>query len=144
MKLVPREVSEEESKQYGLTTMAVDQFGNLMYYPPFVMGLSDVTMKCAMAHEVLHVVLLHLKRIGTRDQKTWNVAVDAAVNDTLAKTFTVPDAWVKIPKMAGKASEEIYDWIIKNAQTYKCPAGGGFDNHIFGKDHVCYFLVGLT
>jgi hypothetical protein len=38
--------------------------------------------------------------------------------------------------MAGKASEEIYDWIIKNVQTYKCPASGGFDSHIFGKDEA--------
>jgi predicted metal-dependent peptidase len=120
---------------YGLNTMAVDQFGNLMYYPPWVLAQTDTVMKCGIAHEVMHVVLMHLKRLGTRDQHIWNIAVDAAVNEVLSKTFQIPDAWVRIQKMAGKASEEIYDWILRNASTYKCPASGGFDSHIFGKDN---------
>ena len=134
MHLVPREVSEEESNTYGLKTMAVDMYGNLMFYPPWVTAQSDVTLKCGVAHEVMHVTLKHLVRIGSRQAQTWNIAVDAAVNEILSHSFTIPNEWVRIQKMAGKSSEEIYDWIIKNAQTYKCPKSGGFDSHIFGED----------
>jgi len=132
MHLVPREVSEEESEMFGLKTMAVDMFGNLMFYPKWVEQQSDTTMKCGVAHEVMHVTLDHLKRVGTRDHRTWNIAIDAAVNEVLSHSFTIPQEWVRIQKMAGKSSEEIYDWIIKNAQTYKCPSSGGFDSHVFG------------
>lgn len=134
MHLVPREVSEDESKAYGLVTMGVDLYGNLMYYPPWVAAQTDVIMKCGVAHEVMHVCLKHLVRLGTRDPRVWNIAVDAAVNEVLSHTFKIPDQWVRIQQMAQKCAEEIYDWIIKNAKTYKMPDSGGFDSHIFGDD----------
>lgn len=134
MKLVPREVSEEESKAFGITTMAVDMYGNLMFYPPWVQAQTDTVMKAGVSHEVLHVCLKHLSRLGTREPRTWNIAVDATVNETLSYTFKIPDTWVMIPQMKRKCAEEIYDWVIKNAKTYKMPASGGFDSHIFGKE----------
>jgi predicted metal-dependent peptidase len=132
MNLVTRELSQEEVKQYGLDTMAVDQYGNLTYNPAWVQEQTDAVMKTGIAHEVMHVTLNHLRRLGSRQHQTWNIAVDAraAVNEILSHSFTIPDQWVRIQKMAGKSAEEIYDWIIKNAQTYKCPSSGGFDDHI--------------
>jgi len=134
MKLVPREVSDAEAKAFGIKTMAVDQYGNLIYNPHWVSDQTDTVMKCGVSHEVMHVVLKHLVRIGTRDPNIWNIAVDAAVNEVLSHTFHIPDQWVRIQQMAQKCAEEIYDWIIKNAKTYKMPASGGFDSHIFGQD----------
>lgn len=134
MKLVPREVSDAEAEAFGIHTMAVDMYGNLIYNPHWVLEQTDTVMKAGCAHEVMHVCLKHLVRIGTRDPKIWNIAVDAAVNEVLSHTFRLPDTWVRIQQMAQKCAEEIYDWIIKNAKTYKMPASGGFDSHIFGQD----------
>jgi len=133
MKLIPREVTEDESKAFGINTMAVDMYGNLLYYAPWIEQQTDIVMKAGVSHEVLHVVLKHLTRLGTRDPKVWNIAVDAAVNEVLSHSFSLPQDWVRIPQMVGKCSEEIYDWILKNAQKYKMPASGGFDSHIFGQ-----------
>jgi len=134
MKLVPREVSDAEAEAFGINTMAVDMFGNLVYNPHWVTAQTDTIMKAGISHEVMHVCLKHLVRLGTRDPKIWNIAVDAAVNEVLSHTFRLPDGWVRIQQMAQKCSEEIYDWIIKNAKTYKMPVSGGFDSHIFGQD----------
>lgn len=134
MKLVPREVSDQEAEAFGIHTMAVDQYGNLIYNPHWVLAQTDTVMKAGVSHEVMHVCMKHLVRIGTRDPKIWNIAVDAAVNEILSHTFRIPDEWVRITQMAQKCSEEIYDWIIKNAKTYKMPSSGGFDSHIFGQD----------
>jgi len=128
MEFVSREVSEQESKAFGINTMAVDLYGNLLYYPPCVQQQTDAIMKAGIAHEVMHVALRHLSRLGTRDPKTWNIAVDAAVNEVLSHTFHLPDGWVHIPQMKQKCAEEIYDWIIKNAKTYKVLASRGFDS----------------
>lgn len=133
MKLVPREVSDAEAQAFRINTMAIDQYGNLVYNPHWVEEQTDTVMKCGVSHEVMHVVLKHLVRIGTRDPKVWNIAVDAAVNEVLSHTFQIPDQWVRIQQMAGKCAEEIYDWLIKNAKTCKMPASGGFDSHIFGQ-----------
>jgi len=134
MKLVVREVNDAEAEAFGILTMCVDMYGNMMYNPHWVKEQTDTIMKCGIAHEVMHVVLKHLVRIGTRDPKIWNIAVDAAVNEVLSHTFRIPDQWVRIQQMAQKCAEEIYDWIIKNAKTYKLPASGGFDSHMFGQD----------
>lgn len=109
-----------------------------MFYPGWVDQQTDATMKTGVAHEVMHVVLNHLKRLGSRQPKIWNVAVDAAVNEILSHSFTIPDQWVRLQKMAGKCAEEIYDWYIKNAETQKVPSSGGFDQHIFGKEGYSY------
>jgi len=134
MKLVPREVSDAEAEAFGIKTMAVDMYGNLIYNPHWVAEQTDTIMKAGVSHEVMHVCLKHLVRVGTRDPNIWNIAVDAAVNEVLSHTFRLPDEWVRIQQMVGKCSEEIYDWIIKNAKTYKMPTSGGFDSHIFGQD----------
>lgn len=135
MHLVPREVSEEEAKTFGIKTMAVDMYGNLLYYPPWIEKQTDTIMKAGVSHEVMHVCLKHLLRLGTRDRMIWNIAVDAAVNEVLSHTFSIPSEWVRIPQMSKKCAEEIYDWLIKNAKTYKCPSSGGFDSHIFGQNN---------
>jgi len=134
MKLVPREVSDQEAEAFGIHTMAVDMYGNLIYNPHWVTAQTDTIMKAGIAHEVMHVCLKHLVRIGTRKPMTWNIAVDATVNEVLSHTFKIPNEWVRIQQMAGKCGEEIYDWIIKNAKTYQMPSSGGFDSHIFGED----------
>lgn len=131
MKLVPRELSESEQKQYGVTAMAIDIYGNLLYSPEWVSKQSDAVLKCAVVHEVMHLALRHLQRLGTRQPLLWNVATDAAINEILSATFNIPKEWVRIPEMKGKCAEEIYDWLIRNAEKAKQYVAGVFDKHFF-------------
>lgn len=135
MKLIPRELTPEEVAQYQVPAMGVDVYGNLVYNPEWVAKQTDTTLKCAVAHEVMHVVLKHLERLGTRDKQLWNIATDAVINHILSHTFNIPSNWVQLKEAKGKSAEELYDILLKNAKFYK--GEGGFtswDTHFFGGD----------
>jgi len=132
MHLIPIELTPEEVKKYGIKTMAVDEYGNMPYNPEFVNKITDQELKFVVCHEIMHICLKHLERIGTRKVDIWNYATDAAINDILKNSFRVPKDCVLIPKMSGKSAEEIYDWLIKNAKTNPVPNGYSWDTHIYG------------
>lgn len=65
-----------------IPTMATD--GTRIYYnPKAVNAWTFEENKFVVAHEVMHIVLEHPWRRGTRDAKRWNQACDYAVNYTL-------------------------------------------------------------
>ena len=132
MHMNPREVTPELLKTTGIQTMAVDIYGNLFYYPPWVQQQNDQTLMTALAHEVMHIALKHLSRLGSRQPRVWNIATDAAINGILSDSLPMPHEWVNIPKMKGKSAEEIYDWLIKDAKRINS-YGISWDSHIFGK-----------
>jgi predicted metal-dependent peptidase len=129
MKLIPKELSEEEVKLLGIPTMAVDLYGNMPFNPKFVMTLDDTTLKVALCHEVMHIALRHLNRLGSRQPMIFNISSDAVINELLSKTFKIPDGWVLMQKMFGKSSEEIYDILIKDAKLQK--GLSSWDKHIY-------------
>ena len=101
------------------TTAATD--GLKFYYNSrFIMMLRPKEVEFLVAHEVLHVVYDHMGRRGTRDPQIFNIANDYAVNADL-KRHKVGEFITTVPclyeqKYDGKASEEIYDDLMKNAQ----------------------------
>lgn len=101
------------------STAATD--GLKFYYNSrFIMMLKPKEVEFLVGHEVLHVVYDHMGRRGTRDPKIWNIADDYAVNADLKRhkvgqfITTVPCLYEQ--KYDGKAAEEIYDDLMKNAQ----------------------------
>lgn len=101
------------------STAATD--GLKFYYNSrFIMMLEPKEVEFLVGHEVLHVVYDHMGRRGTRDPQIWNVADDYAVNADLKRhkvgqfITTVPCLYEQ--KYDGKAAEEIYDDLMKNAQ----------------------------
>lgn len=80
-----------------------------MFYPKWVDQQSEATMKTGIAHEMMHATLNHLRRLGSRQPKTWNITVDVAVSEILSHSFTIPDSWVRIQKMAGNSAEMFRD-----------------------------------
>jgi predicted metal-dependent peptidase len=100
-------------------TAATD--GKKFYYNSrFIMMLKPKEVEFLVGHEVLHVVYDHMGRRGTRDPQIWNIADDYAVNADL-KRHKVGDFITTVPclyesKYDGKAAEEIYDDLMKNAQ----------------------------
>ena len=101
------------------STAATD--GLKFYYNSrFIMMLKPKEVEFLVGHEVLHVVYDHMGRRGNRDPEMWNVADDYAVNADLKRhkvgefIKTVPCLYEQ--KYDGKAAEEIYDDLMKNAQ----------------------------
>ena len=90
------------------------------YNSRFIMMLKQKEVEFLVGHEVLHVVYDHIGRRGTRDPQMFNIANDYAVNADLKRhkvgqfITTVPCLYEQ--KYDGKASEEIYDDLMKNAK----------------------------
>ena len=100
-------------------TAATD--GRLFYYNSrFIMKLKQQEVIFLVAHEVLHVAYDHMGRRMSRDPQIFNIANDYAVNADLRRhkvgqfITTVPCLYEA--KYDGKASEEIYDDLMKNAK----------------------------
>ena len=49
----------------------------------FFLSLTSSQQNGLLLHEVLHMALLHIPRMGGRDQHYWNVAADIVVNDLI-------------------------------------------------------------
>jgi predicted metal-dependent peptidase len=101
------------------STAATD--GLKFYYNSrFIMMLKPKEVEFLVGHEVLHVVYDHMDRRGNRDPQMWNIADDYAVNADLKRhkvgqfITTVPCLYEQ--KYDGKAAEEIYDDLMKNAE----------------------------
>jgi predicted metal-dependent peptidase len=101
------------------STAATD--GQKFYYNSrFIMMLKPKEVEFLVGHEVLHVVYDHMGRRNHRDPQIWNIADDYAVNADLKRhkvgqfITTVPCLYEQ--KYDGKAAEEIYDDLMKNAQ----------------------------
>lgn len=130
-------------------TMATD--GYYIYVnPSFCEQLNEEELTAVIAHEVLHCVLGHIDRRGTRDRDRWNIAIDYAVNLLLVDAgFQLPKDGLMSRNYRGMTAEEIFDILkTKNDQDLQelCgqagPAGTGnksggikrspqgFDDHV--------------
>jgi predicted metal-dependent peptidase len=92
-------------------TLAVDG-KNVFYNPEFVLGLTDSLCRSAMAHEVMHCVLDHMRRRGSRNPKKWNHAGDYAINLILEEGgFEIGKGWLLHKNYAGMSADEIYNML---------------------------------
>lgn len=100
-------------------TAATD--GRYFYYNSrFIMMLTRGEVEFLFGHEVLHVCYDHMGRRENRDPQIWNIADDYAVNADL-KRHRVGEFIKTVPclyetKYDGKAAEEIYEDLMKNAK----------------------------
>jgi len=133
-------------------TMGVDKYGNCYYNKKFVMSLVDKQradvekVKGVLCHEIMHVILDHLKRLGGRDSEISNVAQDLVVNDMLITNhFDLPECGLlprnhcmkisdgnkvvgEIKDINKKVWEEVYEELLKHAK--KVSKWGFGDQHI--------------
>ena len=102
-------------------TMGTDGY-RLFYHPKFVSEITEEQLKGVVAHEVGHLVLLHLTRRQSREQIRWNVACDFAVNHLVLQLqgydekgreirFELPEGVLHNPNFADKTSEWIYNQL---------------------------------
>lgn len=112
----------------GNETMGIDHQGNVYWSEEFVNKISNEDLMGVIAHEVLHVALMHMIRAKGRDGRIMNVTQDLVINDilinenfSLPKMGLIPDNHefkIQLPKkdyiiknINEKSSEEIYDEI---------------------------------
>ena len=93
---------------------------NFYYNKEFVESLSVKQLEFLFGHEILHCVLDHFGRVGSRDRKLSNIAQDYAVNQILVdERIGEKITQVQIcydSKYRGKAWEEIYDELWEKAE----------------------------
>jgi predicted metal-dependent peptidase len=109
------------------------------YNSKFVEQLSVKNLEFLFGHEILHCVLDHLGRVGSRDRMLSNIAQDYAVNQMLVderigeKITAVQICYDS--KYRGMAWEEIYDELWDKAEKISMPElmkqlGDLLDEHI--------------
>lgn len=125
-------------------TMGVDNQGNIYWDREWISKLTEEELTGVLAHEVMHVCLMHIERVGTKDPRLFNVANDIVVNyvlkendfvlpkegyhpDIHAKTMTIP--WLNnyvINDVNKKSSERIYEELYPLLPPpEKCPDCNG-------------------
>lgn len=99
----------------SIPTAATD--GVKMYYnAEFMNSLTVDQAMFVLAHEVMHVVMLHPWRREEREAKRWNVAVDHVVNLILKDSgFELFDWVYKDPQFADMSSEAVYNKLPMDA-----------------------------
>ncbi len=116
------------SEAEGVSTLATDGY-RIYVNPDFVTGLSEEELLGTLAHELLHNVLGHLERRGTRDPVCWNEAIDHATNLMLEDLgFTLPQPRLSHPRHRGKSAEAIYQFLQDNGPAY--PNQRNWDVHL--------------
>jgi len=145
---------KKESKDNPLhenAGMGVNSKGQITYRESFVEGISDEELIGVLAHEILHLALLHLLRLKARNLEGWNIACDVCVNSLLKKNnFELPKGiivdrydnlefeGIKIEKISEKTAEMVYDEIPKELIDKLNQSGNGngkgFDEHTHGGD----------
>jgi len=109
------------------------------YNTKFVEKLSVKKLEFLFGHEILHCVLDHFGRVGSRDRQLSNIAQDYAVNQILVdERIGDKISEVKIcydSKYRGMAWEEIYDELYEKAEKISMPQllkelGDLLDEHI--------------
>ena len=112
-------------------TLGVDKRGNIYYNPRFIIekNLTVRNLVFGLAHEVMHAALLHFPRMGTRNQKKWNYAGDAVINDTLreAGVGDFIDGGVEWAGGRNESTEEIYAKLPESDGGGEGPGGIGDD-----------------
>lgn len=98
----------------SVPTAATD--GDYIYYEPvWISKLKDAEVKAVMMHEVLHVVMMHMLRRGSRDHYIWNMACDYAINPIIKDlpNHPLPAGALYRHDFAGKSAEFIYDKLME-------------------------------
>ena len=58
----------------------------IKYNPKWFLKLRDLERVGLIAHEVMHVALMHMLRRNERDAQKWNIAADYVINLALQKS----------------------------------------------------------
>jgi predicted metal-dependent peptidase len=121
-----------KGSSWDLDTMGITVNGRILINEKFVDGLSKEELQGVLAHEMLHLVLMHHGRRGGRDSWMWNVATDMCINHALRQDdIKLPqDCLYPPPEYNGDIfAEALFEWLKKNPKHMPkgkaCPKCGG-------------------
>ncbi|MBT4086750.1 MAG: hypothetical protein HOE83_23380 [Alphaproteobacteria bacterium] len=97
---------------------------NLQWCPAFVLEIGRFGATFVVLHEILHVVLFHNLRRGTRDPKLWNIAADHYINLILTIMGMVNPVSTKDAQRFG--TEWFRNQTLKS-EAYRMPVDGIMD-----------------
>ena len=124
--------------------MATD--GESIFYN--IKGCSTFTQKelqGVVIHELFHIFGKHHLRMGNRDQETWSMACDYAINPPLIKMgVELPPTKFIRADFDSKSAEEIYNILMKEKEDDK--GSGGYQStrpHTVGSGSAVYRDDGL-
>jgi predicted metal-dependent peptidase len=104
----------EEDGMWMVRTMGTDG-RHCWWNTDFVISLTLDELIGVIAHEVLHVAMMHMLRRGMRDPIIWNVAADAVINPILLDSgLKLPSDRIFIEKYQGWTAERAYDDLAKS------------------------------
>lgn len=73
-------------------TASIDTRGIVRWSPSFLDSLPDPEVAGVICHEIMHALMDHASRRGTRDPLRWNYAADRAINSALvASKIKLPE-----------------------------------------------------
>ena len=91
----------------------------------FADGLTFDAMKGLIAHEAMHVALMHHTRRGDREPKRWNRACDYAINLSLTDAgFTLPDGGLLDERFRNMDAESIFRTLAEEQDKEPQDANG--------------------
>ncbi len=82
---------------------------HIWFNPAFLGKLKPQHRDFVVAHEVAHVALRHVGRVGPRDPALWNVAADIVVNGMLVGMgLQMPPGGIRVPELEDLRVEDVY------------------------------------
>jgi predicted metal-dependent peptidase len=109
-------------------TMATDM-EKLYYARSFVDSIEDDDILFVLAHEVMHIALIHGMRLQGRNPALWNIAADYCINPILVDNgFTKPSdkaGGLFDDKYKGMSADQVYDDLVKRCDEARKKGGSG-------------------
>lgn len=99
------------SESTQTNTAATDGI-TVFYNAAYIQQLTIDELAGVLAHQIMHITLLHHTRRGNRDKSRWNHAADYAINPLLLSAqFVLPKGRLYDPAFNGKTAEQIYNLL---------------------------------
>lgn len=113
-----------------IPTAATDM-ERIYYNPAFFDTLDIEETKFVLAHEVMHVALMHGLRLQSREHRLWNVACDYAINYMLHQAkFKLVKSCLLDSKYAGMSAEQIYEKLLQDGKSKKNQPSDALGNDV--------------
>jgi predicted metal-dependent peptidase len=104
----------------------------VMYINPTMFGKYPINERIGiLAHEVLHIIFLHLSRIQERNPKLWNFATDIAINQMIKDIPKDGLSYKQYGLPKGLTAEQYYSLLLDMAeeQMKEMEKNGTLDDH---------------
>lgn len=95
----------------GTKTASIDTRGVVRFRPEFLDSLGDPELAGVICHEIMHALMNHAARRGSREPMRWNRAADRAINRALSESGITLPTGALLPDYGQQdwTAEQLYD-----------------------------------